>query len=205
MSGSVWLARRPQHLRGSHARSPRSRASRAPTHSRGPWCRRRRSPRREPGRRRRTAPAPHRTARPTRSHGVAGSARSSCDPASGWRRSRAWRRPRRSAARSAATTARRARSYRATARPSSPDRARPGPDHCHGRLPPASATRCDGPPLDLSFHSVIRRLVAHSALAAQPGESQGRPQRCCRARSPAQARPAQPTFSQEPLSRCARR
>jgi hypothetical protein len=34
-------------------------------------------------------------------------------------------------------------------------------------------------------------------LAAQPGESQGRPQRCCRARSPAQARPAQPTFSQK--------
>ena len=28
-------------------------------------------------------------------------------------------------------------------------------------LPPASATRCDGPPLDLSLHSVIRRLVAH--------------------------------------------
>jgi hypothetical protein len=42
-------------------------------------------------------------------------------------------------------------------------------------LPPASATRCDGPPLDLSFHSVNRRLVAHFALAAQPGKSQGRP------------------------------
>src|SRR4051794_27212019 len=40
-------------------------------------------------------------------------------------------------------------------------------------LPPASTTRCDGPPLDLSLHSVIRRLVAHSALAAQPGQSQG--------------------------------
>jgi hypothetical protein len=65
-------------------------------------------------------------------------------------------------------------------------------------LPPASATRCDGPPLDLSFHSVIQRLVAHSALTAQPGESQGRPQRCCRALSPAQARPAQPTFPKSP-------
>ena len=42
-------------------------------------------------------------------------------------------------------------------------------------LPPASATRCDGPPLDLSLHSVIRRLVAHFVLAAQPGKSQGRP------------------------------
>src|SRR3954464_15524188 len=38
------------------------------------------------------------------------------------------------------------------------------------RLPPASTTRCDGPPLDLSLHSVNRRLVAHSALAAQPGQ-----------------------------------
>ena len=33
-------------------------------------------------------------------------------------------------------------------------------------------------------------------LTAQPGESQGRPQRLCRARSPSQARPAHPTFSQ---------
>src|SRR5215212_11934642 len=40
-------------------------------------------------------------------------------------------------------------------------------------LPPASTTRCDGPPLDLSFHSVIRRLVAHYVLAAHPGQVAG--------------------------------
>src|SRR5262249_55910073 len=51
----------------------------------------------------------------------------------------------------------------------------PAPCASRARLPPASATRCDGPPLDLSFHSVNRRLVAHSALAAHPGQSQGRP------------------------------
>ncbi len=42
-------------------------------------------------------------------------------------------------------------------------------------LPPASATRCDGPQVDISIHSIIQRLVAHSALEAQPGKSQARP------------------------------
>jgi hypothetical protein len=51
----------------------------------------------------------------------------------------------------------------------------PAPCASKARLPPASTTRCDGPPLDLSSHSINRRLVAHFALAAHPGESQGRP------------------------------
>lgn len=59
----------------------------------------------------------------------------------------------------------------------------PAPCASRTRLPPASATRCDGPQLDISLHSVIRRLVAHFALAAHPGQSQGRPS-ISRARSP---------------------
>ena len=77
------------------------------------------------------------------SRGAGETARSSCDPAPGWRRSRAWRRPRRSAARSAATTAPRSRSRRATARPSSPDRAPPG--HARRRDRPRR-TRSDPTP-----------------------------------------------------------
>src|SRR4051794_4918995 len=44
-------------------------------------------------------------------------------------------------------------------------------------LPPASTTRCDGPPLDLSLHSVIRRLVAHYVLAAQSRQVAGAAER----------------------------
>src|SRR4051812_29787860 len=49
----------------------------------------------------------------------------------------------------------------------------PTPCTSKAGLPPASTTRCDGPPLDLSLHSVNRRLVAHSALTAQPGQVAG--------------------------------
>src|SRR5215216_5236913 len=51
----------------------------------------------------------------------------------------------------------------------------PAPCASKARLPPASATRCDGPPFDISFHSINRRLVAHFALSAHPDKSQGRP------------------------------
>ena len=122
---------RPPHDRlrpprqGSRARSARNRRSHAQTRSREPSSRRSRSPRPRPSPPRRTAQAPRRTGRPTRSRGAGGTARSSCDRAPGWRRSRAMPHPRRSAARSAATTAHRPRSSRATAPPSSPDHAPP--------------------------------------------------------------------------------
>ena len=72
-------------------------------------------------------------------------------------------------------------------------------------LPPASTTRCDGPPLDISFHSVNRRLVAHSALEAHPGKSQGRPNEkpgleAHRANRPTRQR----SPNRRPLSRIAR-
>ena len=96
-----------------------------------------------PGRPRRRARAPRRTGRPAPSRDAGGSARSSCGRAPGWRRSRASPRPRYSAARSAATTAHRPRSSRATAPPSSPDRAPPArarpPDRRHRTRPDRTA------------------------------------------------------------------
>jgi hypothetical protein len=75
----------------------------------------------------------------------------------------------------------------------------PAPCASRARLPPASASRCDGPPLDPSFHSVTRRLVAHYVLAAQPEQVAGaaekekpglaahRPKRPARPRPPRKA------------------
>src|SRR5829696_2995164 len=68
-------------------------------------------------------------------------------------------------------------------------------------LPPASATRCDGPPLDISFHSVNRRLVAHSVLAAQPGQVAGAATETLELEAHHPNRPAQPRSPRKPLSR----
>jgi hypothetical protein len=63
------------------------------------------------------------------------------------------------------------------------------------RLPPASTTRCDGPPLDLSFHSIIDaswRTSCSQHIRASRRGGHGK----ARARSPSRKRPTHPAFSQ---------
>ena len=63
-------------------------------------------------------------------------------------------------------------------------------------LPPASATRCDGPPLDISFHSVNRRLVAHYVLAAESRQVAGAAERKSGLEAHRANRPTPPAFTQ---------
>jgi hypothetical protein len=51
----------------------------------------------------------------------------------------------------------------------------PAPCASRARLPPASATRCDGPPLNLSFHSIIDASWRTTCSQHNRGKSQGRP------------------------------
>jgi hypothetical protein len=71
----------------------------------------------------------------------------------------------------------------------------PAPCASRTRLPPASTTRCDRPPLDLSFHSVNRRLVAHYVLAAQSRQAAGAATETARARSSSSKTACPTTFS----------
>jgi hypothetical protein len=51
----------------------------------------------------------------------------------------------------------------------------PTPCASRARLPPASATRCDGPQSDISTHSIIDASWRTTCSRHNPGKSQGRP------------------------------
>ena len=116
--------------------SPASACINAQTRSHEPSSRRSRSPRPRPGRPRFRARAARRTGPPAPSRDAVKSAKSSCGRAPDWRRSRAWRRPQSSAARSVARTVHRSRTRTPTS-------------HHHRRIMrrPLSVTAPDRPPL----------------------------------------------------------